>query len=88
MCWVANAHTIWAQLVIKHADDFDKADTELRLYRDGDSTSEMAYAIWTELHAELATSMTRIAKEGERFARDAGVTAGSLTYPSAGILLF
>ena len=53
---------------------------ELRLYRDADSTSEMAYAIWTELHAELATSMTRIAEEGARLARAAGVTAGSLTY--------
>ncbi len=80
VCWVANARTIWTQLVIKHADDFEKADMELRLYRDADSTSEMNYAIWTELHAELATSMTRIAEEGDQLARKAGVAAGSLTY--------
>jgi len=80
VCWVANARTIWTQLVIKHADDFDKADMELRLYRDADSTSEMNYAIWTEIHSELATSMTRIAEEGDQLARKAGVAAGSLTY--------
>lgn len=80
VCWVANARTIWTHLFIKHAEDFEKADIELRLYRHGDSTSEMDYAIWTELHSELATSMTMIAKEGERLARKAGVAAGSLTY--------
>lgn len=80
VCWVANARTIWTQLVIKHADDFEKADMELRLYRDADTTSEMSYAIWTDLHSELATSMTRIAEEGARLARKAGVAAGSLTY--------
>ena len=80
VCRVANARTIWTHLVIKHTDDFEKADMELRLYRDDDSTSEMAYAIWTELHSELATSMTWTAKEGEQLAREAGVAAGSLTY--------
>jgi hypothetical protein len=80
VCWVANARTIWTQLVIKHADNFEEADMELRLYRDEDSTSEMAYAAWTDLHSELATSMTRIAKEGDLLAREAGIAAGSLTY--------
>jgi hypothetical protein len=79
VCWVANARTIWTQLVIKHGD-FEKADTELRLYRDADSTSEMAYPIWTDLHSELATSMTGIAKEGKHLARQAGVAAGSKTH--------
>jgi hypothetical protein len=26
VCWVCNSRTIWTQLVIKHADDFNKAD--------------------------------------------------------------
>lgn len=68
------------QLVIKHADDFNKADTELRLYRDADTNSEMAYVIWTAIHAELATSMTRIAEEGATLARKTGIKPGPKTY--------
>lgn len=43
VCWIANTRTIWTHLVIKHADDFDKANEELKLYRNADVTSEMAY---------------------------------------------
>ena len=80
VCWVANTRTIWTHLVIKHADDFDKANEELRLYRDADTSSEMAYQIWTHIHRELATSMTRIADEGVRLARSARVTPGPIKY--------
>ncbi|HEY1220534.1 MAG: hypothetical protein ABSE42_17785 [Bryobacteraceae bacterium] len=79
ICWVANTRTIWTQLVLKHGD-FEKADTELRLYRDEDSTSEMAYPAWPDLHSGLAVSMTEIAKEGKLLARQAGVAAGSKAY--------
>jgi hypothetical protein len=65
---------------LRHNNDFEKADQELRLYRDGDSSSEMNYAIWTELHSKLATTMTELSKEGAGLARDSGVVAGSLTY--------
>jgi hypothetical protein len=58
-CWVANTRTIWTHLVIKHADDFDKANEELRLYQDSETSSEMAYQIWAHIHNELAASMTR-----------------------------
>jgi len=40
----------------------------------------MAYKIWTEIHRELAASMTRIAEEGERLARAASVAPGSIKY--------
>lgn len=80
VCWVANTRTIWTHLVVKHADDFAKADEELKLYRDADSSSEMAYAIWRQIHGLLETSMTRIAKEGARRATQDGVTPGSITY--------
>ena len=73
ICWVANTRTIWTHLVIKHADDFRKANEELKLYRDADTTSEMAYQIWTAIHRELAVSMVRIAEEGERLARGQGI---------------
>jgi len=80
VCWVANTRTIWAHLVIKHADDFRKANEELKLYRDADVTSEMAYQMWTHIHQELAASMTRIAEEGERFARRAKIDPGEIKY--------
>ena len=63
-CWVANTRTIWTHLVIKHADDFTKAAEELKLYREADASSEMTYAMWATIHAELAATMTRVAEEG------------------------
>lgn len=76
VCWVANTRTIWAHLVIKHADDFEKANEELRLYRDEDETSEMAYQKWAQIHTELAVSMTRLAENGEQLAKQEGVKPG------------
>jgi hypothetical protein len=69
VCWVANTRTIWTHLVIK-----------LKLYRSQDDTSEMAYRVWAGIHRELATSMTRIAEEGERLATDASVAPGPIKY--------
>jgi hypothetical protein len=80
VCWVANTRTIWTHLVIKHADNSAKADEELKLYRTQDGTSEMAYQIWAAIHRELATSMTRIAEEGNKLARKASVMPGSIQY--------
>ncbi len=79
-CWVANVRTIWTHLVIKHADDVNKANEELELYRDADVESEMEYRMWEAIHGELATSMTRIAEEGRRLALSDRVTPGPLTY--------
>jgi hypothetical protein len=70
-CWVANARTIWTHLVIKHADNFQKAAEELKLYRDSDATSEMEYAKWTHIHGELAATMTRVAEDGAKLAKAA-----------------
>ncbi len=80
ICWVANTRTIWNHLVIKHADDFDKANDELKLYRHADVTSEIAYQMWAHIHQELAASMTRIAEEGETLARRAKVEPGAIKY--------
>jgi hypothetical protein len=79
-CWVANVRTIWAHLVIKHADNFKKADEELQFYRDADVGSEMDYQMWEAIHAELAASMTRIAEEGRHLAMKARITPGPVTY--------
>lgn len=60
VCWVANTRTLWTHLVIKHNDNLGKANEELALYRDSESESEMDYAKWAALHAELNPTMTRI----------------------------
>lgn len=79
-CWIANTRSIWTHLVIKHADNIGKADEELKLYRNGDPSSEMAYAIWAEIHRLLETSMTRVAEEGARHATKNQVTPGEITF--------
>lgn len=79
-CYVANVRTIWTHLVYKHDDNFGKANEELRLYRESDVASEMAYEMWRELHAELAGTITRVAEQGERLARLAGVEPGGIRY--------
>jgi hypothetical protein len=79
-CWVANVRTIWTHLVHKHSDDFSKADAELRLYREADVDSEMAYQMWRDLHAELAGTATRISEQGARLAQQAGVEPGLIRY--------
>ncbi|AKT37938.1 hypothetical protein [Chondromyces crocatus] len=80
ICWVANTRSIWTHLVIKHADNFAEADEELRLYRDNDTSSEMAYRIWAHIHGLLDTSMTRVSKEGVRLAQEERVEPGQLAF--------
>ncbi len=80
ICWVANTRTIWTHLVLKHGGDFEKADEELRLYRNADDTSEMAYRNWEAIHRELEKSMTTIANDGAQYARSVSVAPGQLRY--------
>jgi hypothetical protein len=79
VCWVANTRTIWAYLVEKWGD-VHQANVELKAYRDEDSTSEMKYAEWAEMHRLLETSMTRIATDGTRRATAARVRPGQIRY--------
>jgi hypothetical protein len=80
VCWVANTRTIWTHLVVKHADNIAKADEELKLYRDADVTSEMAYAMWTHIHAELDVALTRIAELAHEHSKRAKVVPGTIKY--------
>ena len=80
VCWVVNTRTIWTHLVLKHRGNFEKADEELRLYRDADDTSEMAYRKWEAIHCELANNITMIADDGAQHARSVSVTPGQLRY--------
>ena len=80
ICWVANTRTIWTHLIVKHADNVVKADQELKLYREADGTSEMAYQMWAAIHAELSVALMRIAELGATLAKASGVEAGEITY--------
>jgi len=78
--WVTNVRTIWAHLLIKHADDVTKANDELKAYRDPDSTSEMNYRIWSDIHVKLDVALTRLVKLGEKEANRQKVKPGTYTY--------
>jgi hypothetical protein len=80
VCWVANTRTIWTHLVIKHADNIGKADQELRLYREADVDSEMAYTYWSAIHAQLGIALTRVSEIGRGLARNAGIEPGDVPY--------
>jgi hypothetical protein len=80
VCWVANTRTIWTHLVVKHAGNIGRADEELRLYRNGDTSSEMAYRIWAQIHRELDKPMSSIAKMGADLADQEGLEPGPSKY--------
>jgi hypothetical protein len=80
ICWVANTRSIWTHLIVKHADNYARANEELALYRTADVTSEMAYAVWSAIHAELDVALTRLSDEGSLRARRAEITPGEIKY--------
>jgi hypothetical protein len=80
VCWIANSRTIWAHLLIKHKNNYGKADDELALYRDNDATSEMAYQIWVAIHKTMEPDMVRLAALGDQEAGARGIQPGSLKY--------
>lgn len=81
--WVANVRTVWAYLLIKHADNIEYANEELRLYRDGERSSEMNYEVWSELHRLLETSQVRLHDLGIKEAAHQKASIGRLKYPWA-----
>jgi len=80
VCWVANTRTIWTHLVIMHNDSIQKADEQLKLYREADGSSAMEYQAWKTIHAELRVALTRIAEDGQATAKRNNVVPGSITY--------
>jgi len=78
--WVANARTVWAYLLVKHAYDFKLANEELELYRDGERSSEMNYEIWWELHRLLETSQVHLHDLGLREAQRKVASIGKMKF--------
>jgi hypothetical protein len=80
VCWVANTRTLWAHLLVKHNDNVGRAEQELRLYRDGDETSEMAYAKWADIHSTLEVALIRLGEDGQKQATLASIEPGTIIY--------
>ena len=80
--WVANVRTIWAHLLIETGDNYQWANDALAVYRDpdGETTSEMEYHKWSEIHALLETNLKRLYALGVKEAERQSVTPGDLTY--------
>lgn len=78
--WVTNARTLWTHLLFKHHEDKDRANEELRLYKDDDSRSEMYYPIWGDLHQRVGPSMRTVATLANATALAEGVTPGPITH--------
>lgn len=78
--WVANVRTVWAHILIKHGDNYEKANEELMLYKDQDRTSEMDYQIWAEIYRTLETVLVRLHDLGVEEARRQSVEPGELKF--------
>jgi hypothetical protein len=74
--WVGNVRTIWAHLLIKHKWNYQLANEELELYRDGERDSEMSYRIWRDIYLSLECSMKDIASLGDRQSAKNKVSSG------------
>lgn len=71
--WVTNTRSIWAHLVLKHGEKYQRADEELRLYRLNDPKSEMKWEAWVSLHREVGPSMVQLASRAQLHAFDDGL---------------
>lgn len=78
--WVGNVRTIWCHLLVKHNEDYDKANEELELYREGDWGSEMAYPIWADIYVKMDKNLRVIEKDGNAEAKSQKVKIGKLRY--------
>lgn len=74
--WVANTRSVWAHLLIKHQFNYSIADEELALYRDQDSTSEMEYRKWREIHTLMKSNLVTLGELGDREAERNGIVPG------------
>ncbi|MGO9572511.1 MAG: hypothetical protein ACLP5H_33765 [Desulfomonilaceae bacterium] len=51
--WVANARSVWAHLLVKHDFNLSIANEALGYYRVHDRDSEMDYATWRGIYADM-----------------------------------
>ena len=80
--WVGNTRTIYTHLMLKHDGNRERADEELRLYRepDGRRPSEMEYKIWRDLNLSLESSLKSVASIGSMEAQEQSTQVGQHVY--------
>lgn len=80
--WVGNTRTIYTHLMLKHDGNRERADEELRLYRepDGRRPSEMEYKIWRDLYLSLESSLKSVASIGSMEAQEQSTQVGQHVY--------
>ena len=74
--WVANTRTVWTHLLIKHGFDYALANEELRLYRDGDQNSKMAYEKWRAIYFTMSDTLDDLRKMADAESKRQKVTPG------------
>ncbi|MCP1271699.1 hypothetical protein [Acetobacter cerevisiae] len=60
VCWVTNTKTVWAHLLFKYAGNVSLANEALKLYRNSDENSDMAYNKWRAIHQEMGESSNEL----------------------------
>ncbi|WP_338332083.1 hypothetical protein [Acetobacter sp. LMG 32666] len=69
VCWVTNTKTVWAHLLFKHNGNASLANEELRLYRNGEENSDMAYSKWRAIHKEMGASSDVLIKYSVKYTK-------------------
>lgn len=64
--WVCNVRTLWTQIIMRPST-IQKAEEELQLYREQDSSSEIYWPTWGRLHRGLGRSMMDLIDASIRF---------------------
>jgi hypothetical protein len=75
--WVANTRSVWAHLLVKHKFDYRKANEELKLYRDDDEDSEMAYKKWKAIYFEMRSNLVELGRRVEKRAAKQKISVGA-----------
>jgi hypothetical protein len=75
--WVANTRSAWAHLLIKYNFNYKTANEALRLYRDQDDDSEMAYRKWKAIYFDMRPDMIELGNRGDQQAKAKGLEIGS-----------
>lgn len=75
--WVANTRSVWAHLLVKHEFNYRIASEELKLYRDDDESSEMAYRKWGQIHQVMHGNLVKLGQLGDCQAVKAKISVGA-----------
>ncbi|PKB71640.1 MAG: hypothetical protein BZY87_04565 [SAR202 cluster bacterium Io17-Chloro-G6] len=78
--WVTNVRTNYADLLMKHSGDVNKANMELSLYRESMRDSEIDYGLWGSNYPKLKVSLTELARLGNKASVSQGLNSSNVTF--------